>query len=242
LFGGVYINPSSNRSKENRVKAGKLISYVKLKNKRKKEIILVNRIKNIIKKGNYFYKLYLFMKITKKYSKPKIRKFFIKHKLDVFFYFNFKDGTPVTRELIRKKLKNNKQLECNYPIRRKTTSKIIKQKFHYICKRSIVYQNKRNRSEKSTKLHTDKHKYRTDVNRFTIQSIKNHNIPNIEKRDKYNWNLDHLVPIMVGFHKKIPPELIGDYRNLEVIPKIDNIKKRMNISEKYDKELFKEYL
>jgi len=115
--------------------------------------------------------------------------------------------------------------------------------FVKLQRRIGVLDRKASRREKSTPLHTAKHAYRIDVNRETKKSLRNQEIPNLHLRDKYNYNLDHIVPVMCGFRHKIPPAIIGNIKNLRVIPKIQNIKKRMNIDyDCVDKLLFKDYL
>lgn len=45
------------------------------------------------------------------------------------------------------------------------------------------------------------------------------------------YHLDHIYPKSKGFDNNIPPELIGDIRNLRIIPGIDNVKKGATIIE-----------
>lgn len=109
--------------------------------------------------------------------------------------------------------------------------------------RTKVIQRKYARQMKSTPLHTAKHLYRVEVGRHTKNSLKNNYLKGKEMSDKYNYNIDHIVPVMYGFHNNIPPELIGHINNLQVITKIDNLKKRCNIDyNNMDKELFKDYI
>ena len=58
----------------------------------------------------------------------------------------------------------------------------------------------------------------------------------LKGHDKRCWrcngghHLDHIYPISMGFYNKIPPEVIGDIRNLRFIPIKDNIKKGYKIT------------
>ena len=109
--------------------------------------------------------------------------------------------------------------------------------------RTKVIQRKYARQTKSTPLHTAKHLYRIEVGRHTKNSLKNDYLKGKEMSDKYNYNIDHIVPVMYGFHNKIPPELIGHINNLQVITKLDNLKKRCNIDyANMNKQLFKDYI
>lgn len=120
---------------------------------------------------------------------------------------------------------------------------VNKKGFKYFNKRCILYKNRYNRRIKSAGLNYKKHIYRIDVQRYTNRTRKQHHIENIELVDKHNFNLDHIFSIMRGFELKVSPKLIGDIRNLMVIPKIDNIKKGMDVDYNHvDKELFKDYL
>lgn len=104
-------------------------------------------------------------------------------------------------------------------------------------------QGKIRRSQGRTPLHTAKRKYRTNVTRITKNNIKTYGLENYHLVDKYTYNVDHIVPVMYGFNNGIPEEKIGDIRNLRVICKIENIKKRCNVDyEAVDMDLFGEYL
>lgn len=50
----------------------------------------------------------------------------------------------------------------------------------------------------------------------------------LENNDKRGWkghHLDHICSISVGFHNNIPPELIGNIKNLQFIPAEENMLK-----------------
>lgn len=40
------------------------------------------------------------------------------------------------------------------------------------------------------------------------------------------YNIDHIYSIMDGFRNKVNPKIIGSFVNLQVLPSIDNIRKR----------------
>lgn len=55
-----------------------------------------------------------------------------------------------------------------------------------------------------------------------------HLLENIEKRGavhKGGWHLDHIISVLEGFKKGMPPEFIADIKNLRMIPALENIKK-----------------
>lgn len=54
-------------------------------------------------------------------------------------------------------------------------------------------------------------------------------ISNYDKRGKHDYHLDHIFPISKGFLYDIPPELIGDIKNLTMIPAQDNKRKSATI-------------
>ena len=72
-------------------------------------------------------------------------------------------------------------------------------------------------------------------------------LPNFEKRGnikfkKDAYHLDHRFSISEGFKQGVPPEIIGDIVNLEMIPAIENIRKygKCSITLKELKELYDE--
>jgi hypothetical protein len=44
------------------------------------------------------------------------------------------------------------------------------------------------------------------------------------------YHVDHIYPKSKGYDNKIPPQLIGDIKNLRIIPGYDNVKKRDTIT------------
>ena len=72
-------------------------------------------------------------------------------------------------------------------------------------------------------------------------------LPNFEKRGnikfkKDAYHIDHKFSISEGFKQGVPPEIIGDIVNLEMIPAIENIRKygKCSITLKKLKELYDE--
>lgn len=75
---------------------------------------------------------------------------------------------------------------------------------------------------------TDFEKYRMRVNRIT----KNQNfnlLKNFEKRghqrDKGTYAIDHIISVKYGFLNNVPPEVIGDLSNLQMLPHSINASK-----------------
>lgn len=50
-------------------------------------------------------------------------------------------------------------------------------------------------------------------------------------------NLDHIIPIIEGFKKKIPTYLMADIRNLRIIPAKANLRKKQKLTEEAEKLL-----
>ena len=78
-------------------------------------------------------------------------------------------------------------------------------------------------------------KYNTIVRRLTRTSIReNFTSTDLLKRGKCNEegaiHVDHKYSIYQGFLDDIPPERMAHYKNLELIPAIDNSRKRMECS------------
>ena len=61
--------------------------------------------------------------------------------------------------------------------------------------------------------------------KYTNKSIKEFKIENFDKRG-INYHLDHKYSIMQGFKDGIIPSLIGSFKNLEILPAIDNCSKK----------------
>jgi len=67
--------------------------------------------------------------------------------------------------------------------------------------------------------------YRYRVNKITAESIAGVHRP-------HGHTLDHMIPIRYGFKKGVPPELIGDIRNLEYVPFQDNLSDGARITDR----------
>jgi len=67
------------------------------------------------------------------------------------------------------------------------------------------------------------------VERFTRRSIRKHKdkILNLQLRG-VEYHLDHRLSIFDGFHQNISPDIIGGWKNLEIIPALNNLKKNRN--------------
>jgi hypothetical protein len=52
-----------------------------------------------------------------------------------------------------------------------------------------------------------------------------HILENFDKRGWRNHHLDHIYPISMGFKEKIPPEKVGNIKNLRFIPYTENLDK-----------------
>lgn len=61
-----------------------------------------------------------------------------------------------------------------------------------------------------------------------------HKLKNAKKRgfSRNKYHLDHIFPISVGYHENIPPEVIGDIRNLQFIKGWKNIEKGNTVTYK----------
>ncbi len=91
---------------------------------------------------------------------------------------------------------------------------------------------------------SDWEKYNNDVWMITrlqpIQSLENY-----DKRGRLNdkidaHHLDHAVSIWYGFRNRIPPEIIGNIKNLRFIKATENIRKRHNIDKTYLTKIIEE--
>ena len=64
-----------------------------------------------------------------------------------------------------------------------------------------------------------------------------HILENFDKRGWKNYHLDHIYPISKGFLEKIPPEKLGNIKNLRFIHHEENIKKGSKITNESKKAL-----
>ena len=68
----------------------------------------------------------------------------------------------------------------------------------------------------------------TEANDLT--KLKNHS-----RRSFKGFHLDHIFPIAEGYKNNIPPEVIGNIKNLQFLARKSNLKKRDLITEKGEK-------
>jgi predicted transcriptional regulator len=57
-----------------------------------------------------------------------------------------------------------------------------------------------------------------------------HILENFDKRGWKNHHLDHIYPISMGFKEKIPPEKVGNIKNLRFIPYTENLDKGFKVT------------
>ena len=55
-------------------------------------------------------------------------------------------------------------------------------------------------------------------------------LENFDKRGWKNHHLDHIYPISMGFKEKIPPEKVGNIKNLRFIPYNENLDKGFKVT------------
>ena len=75
---------------------------------------------------------------------------------------------------------------------------------------------------------TDWQRYKNEVWRLTnAQPL--HLLENFDKRgpsgEEGAYQIDHMYSILKGFKNKVPPALIADIKNLQMIPWLENVKK-----------------
>ena len=78
----------------------------------------------------------------------------------------------------------------------------------------------------------DRYLYILEVLRITKQQPI-HKLPNFDKIGRIEnggYSIDHIYPKSKAFDNNIPASLIGDIRNLQIIPGIENSIKRENIT------------
>lgn len=148
-------------------------------------------------------------------------------------------------------------------IRSEDVRKSMKGKKHTISTKNKVRETRQRKKElglydhiylKKTGLTYDEYqkklpeleKYLQKVKRITMsQPIES--LSNFKKRGKAGekgaYNIDHKYSISEGFKNKVPPEIIGHIKNLEMIPWKKNVKKQANcsITLKELKKQIKEY-
>lgn len=249
LYGIQYINHGSEHAdlKEKGKKISKSKRKTKLSRIENESLLFNKRVEQLIKRYNgkllKFILKYCHVPFKNK-TKQQILNYISNHnilkRMDISlikYMYNKTNYNLIKRYcLIKKYGKTYFKKIANHQRKNKNGFVRLQSRIQVITRKKI-------RKTKSSPLHTAKHQYRVDVGRITKQSIKEHGLLNVELVDKYNFNVDHIVPIMYGFHNGIPPEIIGDIRNLQVISKIKNIKKRCKIDYNIiDMNLFANYI
>lgn len=82
---------------------------------------------------------------------------------------------------------------------------------------------------KSNDEKTKKDAYYDAVAKYTKESWLSHFYkinPNKLKRSFHAYHLDHIYSIIDGFNNNVDPEIIGHWTNLQLLPKMKNIKKQ----------------
>lgn len=89
----------------------------------------------------------------------------------------------------------------------------------------LIREGRAERKAHRARCRSDRYMYRKDVNRFTNRSIKELWPDGVANRGKHchNNNVDHIVPVIAGYVMNIPPEIMGDKRNLRVVSKLSNL-------------------
>ena len=67
-------------------------------------------------------------------------------------------------------------------------------------------------------------------NAWKITESNKHNIIDIDKRS-WDFHLDHIIPISIGFKYNINPNIIGNICNLRILPSMENRSKSAQITD-----------
>jgi hypothetical protein len=150
---------------------------------------------------------------------------------------DYKEKYPEFVELEKPIFKNNKLLiKCKYcnklftPTRIQLTERLrsIKNKiykcFFYCsndCKHNCNFFKRQVDPDTKTKFQ----EYSNKVWRLTTQTLKIHQIKNIELRGRNKYHLDHKFSILEGFNQNINPKILAHPKNLQMIPERKNIQK-----------------
>ena len=82
------------------------------------------------------------------------------------------------------------------------------------------------------------------IRRFTGRSYKNYkdkiNPNNLQLAHQNGYHLDHIYSKIQGFHDNVPPEIIGHWTNLRIIPGLYNITKNSKCDKTLD-QLYEDY-
>lgn len=141
----------------------------------------------------------------------------IKAKIEATTMLNYGVKNPFESEVIKQKIRNTnmKKLGVPYPM----SSKEILAK--------MIKTNTENGNWYNYEKNADFNLYKRVVLRYTEKNL--HLVKDIEKRS-YDFHLDHKFSISKGFKENIPPYIIGSHHNLEIISRIDNIRKNFHCS------------
>jgi predicted transcriptional regulator len=121
-----------------------------------------------------------------------------------------------------------KPLKYNKKHRRKSSSEKVKDKIRHQIRKIIKKYPKIKQKIKNIK-DLDKKLYYAMVWEVTEQQPL-HILQNSDKRGWKNHHLDHIYPISMGFKEKIPPEKIGNIKNLRFIHYTENLDKGSKIT------------
>ena len=110
-----------------------------------------------------------------------------------------------------------------------------------------IKQSKTGKTKRKNRPANEMSEYRRFVTFYTRLSIKNygHTLENIDLRcnhaeNKNAYHIDHMLSVYEGFHRNIPPYIIGSIHNLKVIPWRENISKSSSSSIS-EEELFNRF-
>jgi len=121
-----------------------------------------------------------------------------------------------------------KPLKYNKKHRRKSSTEKVKDKIRYLIRKITKKYPKIKQKIKNIK-DLDKKLYYAMVWEVTEQQPL-HILENSDKRGWKNHHLDHIYPISMGFKEKIPPEKIGNIKNLRFIHYTENLDKGSKVT------------
>lgn len=121
-----------------------------------------------------------------------------------------------------------KPLKYNKKHRRKSSTEKVKDKIRYLIRKITKKYPKIKQKIKNIK-DLDKKLYYAMVWEVTEQQPL-HILENSDKRGWKNHHLDHIYPISMGYKDKIPPEKIGNIKNLRFIHYTENLDKGSKVT------------
>jgi hypothetical protein len=82
--------------------------------------------------------------------------------------------------------------------------------------------------------------YRKLVKGFTYRTFRKYpDLIDPDNKHSYDFQIDHIVSVAFGYKNDIPPEIIGHFENLRIIPSMENQSKNwksdMTVEELYEK-------